>query len=214
MKRPSAGRSIIRPRIYDPVTGRDIPARIEGHTATIAVRLDDWDFTWLAARRPGSSALCPLVQAADGDVERAGAGRENAPGAALPPSRFEPQLADGACRELGAGPGAFAARRRICAVETGDDDPLGREGKGRRLRGPYRQDFALPRGWETESVLELAIRGDVHDNRMHGFQGKNAIYLNGQPCWSGGQLNSLWLDVTAQANPVRTAWKSFTKGRG
>ena len=94
-------------RIYDPVTGRTIPARIEGCTAIVTLKLDDWDFAWLAARRPGcdehfSHWFQRQTEMWSGVV----LARQGARGHALPASRFEPRLAAGACGELGKGRGA------------------------------------------------------------------------------------------------------------
>ena len=202
-------------RIYDPVTGRDIPARIEGHTATIAVRLDDWDFTWLAARRPGSSAhfahwFKRQTEMWSGLV--LGAKTPRAPLYRHLDLNHNWRMAHAANWEQARGLLRLddaSARLKPATMILWDEKE-----KAAGSAALYRQDFALPRGWETESVLELAIRGDVHDNRMHGFQGKNAIYLNGQPCWSGGQLNSLWLDVTAQRKPGSNRLEIVHEGPG
>ena len=64
-------------RIYDPVTGRDHSRpdrRLHRHRPAQDGRLG----FYLAGRQASRlrRTLCPLVQAADGDLERPGAGRE------------------------------------------------------------------------------------------------------------------------------------------
>ena len=82
--------------------------------------------------------------------------------------------------------------------QAGHDDPLGRGREGGRPLRPFiARTSSLPPRWETQSTLQLAVRGDIHDSQMHGFAGRNAIYLNGQPLWSGDRIDTRWFDVTA-----------------
>jgi hypothetical protein len=202
-------------RIYDPVTGRDVPARIEGHTATIALRLDDWDFTWLAARRPGASEhfahwFKRQTEMWSGLV--LGAKVPRAPLYRHLDLNHNWRVAHAATWEQAQAllpqDDRSAALKPATMILWDDKE---------KAAGPsalYRQDFLLPPAWEKQSVLELAVRGDVRGSRLHGFQGKNAIYLNGRPCWSGGQINSLWLDVTPQARPGSNRLEIVHQGPG
>jgi hypothetical protein len=203
-------------RIYDPVTGRTIPARIEGRTATVTLKMDDWDFAWLAARRPGCdehfvhwfrrqteiwSGLVLGAQAPQAQPYRhldlnhhwrlAHAATWTQAEALLP-------LTDA------------AAGLKPAAMILWDE--------AEKAAGPaalYRQDFTLPPRWEKQSELQLAIRGDVHSSKkMHGFAGRNAIYLNGQPLWSGERIDSRWRDVTAQLKPGGNRLEILHQGPG
>jgi len=202
-------------RIYDPVTGRTIPARIEGRTAIVTVNMDDWDFTWLAARRPGCdehfshwfkrqteiwSGLVLGAKASEAQPYRHLDLNHHwrlAHAASWVQAEARLPLDDAAA---GLKPGTM-----VLWDET------------EKATGPaalYRQDFTLPSQWEKQSVLQLAVRGDIHDSKMHGFTGRNAIYLNRQLLWSGDRIDSRWFDVTAPVKPGRNRLEILHEGPG
>jgi hypothetical protein len=202
-------------RIYDPVTGRDIPARIESRTATVSLTLDDWDFTWLAARRPGANEQFSQWFKRQTEMWSGLVLGAKAPRASI----FRHLDLNHNWRMAHA-----ATWEQALALLPRDDDSARLKpatmilwDDKEKAAGPcalYRQDFMLPSRWEKDSILQLAVRGDVHDSRLHGFLGRNAIYLNGQPCWSGGRIDSLWLDVTAQRKPGSNRLEIMHEGPG
>jgi hypothetical protein len=203
-------------RIYDPVTGRTIPARIDGRTATVTLKLDDWDFAWLAARRPGCAEYFAhwfqrQTQMWSGLVL----------GARAPESPIFRHLDLNHDWRL-----AHAATWAQAKALLPLDDAAGHLkpaemilwDEAEQAAGPcalYRRDFTLPPRWEKRSTLQLAVRGDVeHSKKIHGFSGRSAIYLNGRPLWSGERIDSRWFDVTARVKPGTNRLEIVHQGPG
>jgi hypothetical protein len=203
-------------RIYDPVTGRTIPARIDGRSATVTLKLDDWDFAWLAARRPGCAEhfahwFQRQTQMWSGLV--LGARAPAAPLFRHLDLNHDWRLAHAAtwARAEALLPlDDAAAHLKPAAMILWDE--------AEQAAGPcalYRRDFTLPPRWEKRSTLQLAVRGDVeHSKKIHGFSGRNAVYLNGRPLWSGERIDSRWFDVTAQVKPGTNRLEIVHQGPG
>lgn len=202
-------------RIYDPVTGRDIPARIEGRTATVRLKMDDWDFTWLAARRPGSNEQFAHWFKRQTEIWSGLVLDAKAPEAM--PYRHLDLNHDWRMTHA-------ATWSRAEELLPLDDAAAGLKpatlvlwDEVEKASGPaalYRQDFSLPTRWEKESTMQLAIRGDIHDSRLHGFAGRNAIYLNGKLLWSGERIDTRWFDVTSGLRPGRNRLEIIHEGPG
>ena len=202
-------------RIYDPVTGRDIPARIEGCTATVTLNMDDWDFAWLAARRPGCDEHFAHWFKRQTEIWSGLVLDARAPG--VQPYRHFDLNHD--WRLVHAATWAQAEARLPL-----DDAAAGMKptamilwDEAEKAAGPcalYRHDFTLPPQWEKQSLLQLAVRGTVHDCKLHGFSGRNAIYLNGQLLWSGEHIDSQWFDVTGSVKPGRNRLEILHQGPG
>jgi hypothetical protein len=203
-------------RIYDPVTGRTIPAHIEGRTATVTLKLDDWDFLWLAARRPGCAEhfahwFQRQTQMWSGLVLGA-----QAPDAQ--PYRHLDLNHDWRLAHAQSWEQAEALRPLDDAAAGLKPAALIPWDEAEQAAGPcalYRRDFNLPPRWRQQSTLQLAVRGDVqHSKHLHGFSGRNALYLNGQPLWSGERIDSRWFDVTAQVKPEGNRLEIVHQGPG
>jgi hypothetical protein len=199
--------------IYDPVSGRAVEAAIDGTTATFTIPLADWDFAWFAARRGDPDAQFRHWFRRQGEMWSG-----TAPGA-------EPPAAP-PFRHLDLNRGWTMARTATWdeAVALAADGHAALkpaplilwDAPGTPAGGPcalYRSEFTLPAGWERDA-LHLSLRGQVHDSRLHGFDGRHAILLNGTEIWKGGRTDSLRLDIGRLVKPGRNRLEFIHQGPG
>ncbi len=193
--------------IYDAVTGEPIHASIEGNTATFSIDIPDWDFRWLAARRPDPARAFSHWLERQAQIW---AGVTH--GADVP---IVPLF-----RNLGLNQGWKLVQtdsiEDALALLPLDDDSAGMaptqllfwNAPGMTTRhddgviGLYRRTFDLPEAWRRGNRFDLAVSGRFHDSRLHGFIGPGTIYLNGKEIWAGERLESAWLDVTNLLKPL------------
>lgn len=187
--------------IYDPVTGKDIDARVDGHTATFTATIDDWDFQWFASRRPSPA-----------DSFNHWLTRQSQIWSGVTQPQTTPQPA--VYRHLDLNHGWSLAQTASADEAKGlmslDDTKAGLKptelilwsapdsGLKPISAALYRKRFDLPAEWKRDSIFTLAIRGQIHDAPLHGMDGRNEIYLNGAQIWAGGKLDSQNIDVTSQ----------------
>ncbi len=193
--------------IYNPVTNEQIPATIDGTTATFTVKLDDWDFACYAARRPDireqfSHWLQRQTEIWHGLIK----------GDPLPDPPLFRTLDLNRGWKLVQTNSKDDAEKRMGM----DDQPAGLVPtdlgwwsapgtglkSGRGVFGLYRRDFKLPAGWEKNATIALNVDGRVYNWPQVGFGGPSTIYFNGKQIWSGDSLNqSVCFDVTGNLKP-------------
>jgi hypothetical protein len=206
--------------IYNPVTGAQIAATIEGTTATFTVNIDDWDFAWFAARRPA------IQEQFDHWLQRqteiwAGLSK----GAPVPnPPLFrtldlnrgwklvQTDSRDDAIKRMGSDDKAAGVMPADLGWWSAPGTGL-KSGPG--IFGLYRRDFTLPRGWDKNSTIELSINGRIYNWPQVGFGGPSTIYLNGTQIWTGDKIdNTVCLDLTASIKPGANRLEIVHEGEG
>ena len=188
-------------RIYDPLTGTEIPSVIEGNTVTFKTNIDDWDFAWFAARRP------------DADMQFSHwFKRQTQIWSGLVTGAKEPKAPIFRHFDLNHGwksvtTDSFDSAANLmklddkeAALKETELTMKSAENEDQDQFILYRKDFELPAKWKSDSVLKLAILGQIYDCQIHAFSGENSIYLNGKEIWKGQKLGKAWLDVTSNIN--------------
>ena len=193
--------------IYNPVTNEQIPATIDGTTATFTVKMDDWDFACFAARRPNvreqfSHWLQRQTEIWHGLVK----------GDPLPnPPLFRTldlnrgwnlvqtdSKAD-AEKRMSMDDKSAASRQRISA---GGPRQAQDSNRARASSVFTAAIFKLPAGWEKNATVALNVDGRVYNWPQVGFGGPSTLYFNGKQIWSGDSLNqSVCFDVTPDLKP-------------
>ena len=203
--------------IYNPVTGAPVPATIVGNTATFTVTIPDWDFSWFAARRPEVKDAFAHWLKRQSEIWQGVAKNPVAP----KPPLFRHFDLNHDWKFVQA-----ASVDAAQALMKQDDKQAGLQpfdlvlwntpgqATGSEAVGLYRRDFDLPKGWDKDNKVDLAIRGQVHDLQLHGFVGQSTIYLNGAQIWQGARLDSAIIDVTAKLKPGRNRLEMIHSGTG
>jgi hypothetical protein len=188
-------------RIYDPMTGVEIPSVIDGNTVTFKVNIPDWDFAWFAVRRPDaenqfSHWFKRQTQIWSGLISDA-----KEPKAPLF-RHFDlnhgwksvaVESFDSAAKLMKLGDKEAELKETELTMKSVQNEDLNQFIF-------YRRDFKLPENWRKDSIFNLAIKGQVHDCSIHALGGENSIYLNGNEIWKGKKLDKAWLDVTPDIN--------------
>ncbi len=188
--------------VFDPLTGKPVPAEIAGDTATITTTIPDWDFAWFAVRRPGADArfahwLQRQTEMWSGFVKDA-----TAPEALL--FRHLDLSHEWRCARVATFDAAAALREKedaeagMSPVDLVLWDAPGERKAADAPAGLYRRQFDIPVPWRQSSRFALAVKGQIHDcAAKHGVKGKTEIWLNGAKIWEGQRLDTAWLDATA-----------------
>jgi hypothetical protein len=206
--------------IYNPVTGAAIAAKIDGHTATFGINIDDWDFAWFAARRPDARAQFAHWFTRQTQMWHGLVKGEAAP---TPPLFRSLDLNRGwKLAQTDSLTGAQALMKLDDAHAGLKDTDLGwwsapgtglKHGPG--VFGLYRRDFRLPAGWEKNATLALNIDGRVYAWPQPGFGGPSTIYLNGTQIWTGAKIDdAVSLDLTAAIRPGANRLEIVHEGEG
>ena len=179
--------------VYDPVTGEEVPARVEGKKATFRFQLEPGGIRYFAVRRPDAAAnfdhwfkrQCQIWQG-------------TAPGVKPQAEPFRQlSLADGwsgarasSLNEALKVPAALFQAQELVL----NDSPLMPELKGSGPVQVVRRTFRVPAAWRGNE-LKLLLNGAVYDSKLHGLAGENRVWLNGKLLDSGANLSHRQYEV-------------------
>ncbi|MDD5198226.1 MAG: beta-galactosidase trimerization domain-containing protein [Terrimicrobiaceae bacterium] len=204
--------------VYDPVTGKDVPATISGNSATFKANIPDWDFQWFAIHRKNpeeqfSHWLTRQSEIWGGLVT------------GTPPPDIKPfRSLDLNHDWLLAQAGSLAAATRLAGLsdfEAGmKPSPLvfwDAPGIGIKPDlgiGLYRRHFDLPQSWDSRDGYRLEVNGRVLYSRLPGFPGPVRILINGAEVWKGDKLTSQSIDLTGHLQQFGNKLEIIHEGKG
>ncbi|MFH1858594.1 MAG: LamG-like jellyroll fold domain-containing protein [Candidatus Omnitrophota bacterium] len=206
-------------RIYDPATGKTIPAEIKGKTATFKVNIPDWDFNWYAARRKGTEKTLAHWLKRQGQIW-----------SGVIEGGKEPKV--DLFRHLDLNHGwklvqtdSAEKARELMKLDDQQaglkptelilwDAPGMKTRTGDGVFGFYRNTFDIPEFWRGKSTFALSLKGYILDSKLEAFGGENEVILNEKSIWTGKNLQQEWLDVSELMKPEGNRLEIIHKGNG
>ena len=208
-------------RLYNPVTGAVVEAKINSNVVTFDVNIPDWDFAWYAVRRPnpvvGGGPFAHWLERQSQMWSGLVAGT---PGKPVEPFRHvdlnhdwllvQTKTAEEASRLATLDDNA--AGLKSCPLVFWDTPGL--DLKPDLKVGLYRRYFDLPKAWQEADSYDLRVDGRFPETTLHGFSGTARIMMNGVEVWSGKRMDATSIKIPVPLKLTGNKLEIIHEGNG
>ncbi|MEI8196104.1 MAG: LamG-like jellyroll fold domain-containing protein, partial [Phycisphaerae bacterium] len=205
-------------RLYNPLTGAAIEAKINGNVVIFDVNIADWDFAWYAVRRPAPEGQ--FAHWLERQSEMWSGLVTGTPVAPVDLFRHLDLNRDWLLVQT-------KTAEEAAQLATLDDNAAGLkacplvfwDAPGLDLKpdlkvGLYRRYFDLPKAWREDDLYDLRMDGRFHETTLHGFSGPARILMNGVEIWSGKGLEVATIKIPTPLKRTGNKLEIIHEGNG